>query len=134
MADKVMAIMRGLPGSGKTTIAKEYEKDGYTRVNNDDISQARFGNSWAPNRSKEISQLRWRMVEDLVRQGKPLVIDNTHLGKEPLRGYLLLAAGNYYEVRIEDLRSVPVETCIERDAQRSNPVGEKVIRRMADWL
>ena len=33
-----------------------------------------------------------------------------------------------YEVEIKDFFSVPLQTCIDRDAQREHPIGERVIR------
>jgi len=39
------------------------------------------------------------------------------------------------EVVIQDFTDVPLETCLKRDRERPNAVGERVIRRMyRDYL
>jgi bifunctional polynucleotide phosphatase/kinase len=59
-----LILMIGPPASGKTTIAKKIEKQGYKRVNQDELK----------------TKIKvHKAVRDYLRQGKSVVVDNTNL-------------------------------------------------------
>lgn len=73
-----VVVMCGLPGSGKTTIAKEFEAAGYVRISGDD-----FGNSRA--------RVTAEMNKEKHRR-KSIVIDRIHATPETRAEYIQFAA------------------------------------------
>ena len=122
-------MLKGLPGSGKTTHAKKMVQLGVKRVNRDDLRD--MVDSGVYNRANEylIRFLAKMLVKEILLQGHDVVIDNTNLKPEDEKGWRLWAHrwARYFKV-IEMKTSL--EECIRRDAKRENPVGEKAIRSM----
>jgi predicted kinase len=136
MSNQRIIITVGLPGSGKSTWAKNWinNNENWVRVNRDDFRQMLKGTPVCENK---IEQLITLTQKDLIKKclGKRLnvVLDNTHLKKEYIND--IIETFKYHadiEFRVFD---TPVETCIQRDALRSVPVGDTIIRKMnKDWL
>lgn len=126
MENKVY-ILRGLPGSGKSTWRKEKN---LPYVSKDDIRLA--NPSWNERQvhSELMSQLAGWMYQQF-----DCIVDNTNLNDKTVDQYIRLAADNGYEVEMVDFRMlVPVSVCIENDLQRKGSVGyvgEDVIKTMA---
>lgn len=122
-----LIMMKGLPGSGKSTYAKELvEKQDYYRVNKDDLRAMLHNSRWGKDREKYI--LRWRdqIVRDSLSGGRNVVVDDTNLAPKHQETLRQIAEDNraIFEVKFID---TPVEVCIERDLKRPNSVGSKVI-------
>lgn len=138
-----LTITRGLPGSGKTTWARE-QQGADTRtwlVGRDHIR--RMGPVPWPLGDAEAERLvtvvQAAVIRALLAEGCHVIADDTSL---PLRSAHQLAAvaasvGLGVPMSIHDLTSVPVGSCVERDAARpeGERVGEDTIRAMsARWL
>ncbi|GAA4248313.1 hypothetical protein GCM10022255_027810 [Dactylosporangium darangshiense] len=130
-----LTITRGLPGSGKTTWAKQQPR--LVRVNRDDLRRMLHGGLVADPQlrgraEKEVTAAHHAAVEGLLRAGAHVVCDDTNLRGRVVREFAELAAkcGAHFAVR--DFTDVPVEECIRRDALRDGDgrVGEDVIRSM----
>ncbi|GAA2364981.1 AAA family ATPase [Dactylosporangium salmoneum] len=130
-----LTITRGLPGSGKTTWAKQQAH--LTRVNRDDMRRMLHGGRIDdPERrgraEKEVTAAHHAAVEGLLRVGADVVCDDTNLRGRVVREFAELAAkcGAHFVVR--DFTDVPLEECIRRDGLRSGDgqVGADVIRSM----
>ena len=131
-----LLITRGLPGSGKTTAAQAWrDEDAATRarVNRDDVRVMLHGRRLGTNAQEEqVSALTHRAIRDLLRMGMDVVCDDTNLSPRSINQLCRLATQAGADFRIWDFIDVPIEVCIERDAQRSGNahVGERVIRDM----
>jgi len=135
-----LVITRGLPGSGKTTIAMplvQAASGRMARVNRDDLRQmmhgGRLGTGWQED---QVTVAQRAAVEALLRAGVDVIADDTNLPDASVRGWEQLARRCGAELQVIDLREVvPVEECIRRDAARGAAggrlVGEEVIREMA---
>ncbi|MER7007466.1 AAA family ATPase [Dactylosporangium sp. NPDC000555] len=130
-----LTITRGLPGSGKTTWAKQQPH--LVRVNRDDMRRMLHGGRVEdPDRrgraEREVTVAHHAAVEALLRAGADVVCDDTNLRGRVVREFAELAAkcGAHFTVR--DFTDVAVEECIRRDALREGDghVGEDVIRSM----
>ena len=137
--NKTVLIPRGIPGSGKTTWAKAYMAQlpagMVARINNDEIVAMAFGQSWRRQEgiADALRQIRGDLLKDLLLSPvvHEVIIDNTNLSIRTV-GELQKIAHKYGAVVhvMDDFLRIPVETCVERDAGRENPVGEDVVRKM----
>lgn len=138
---KKIIILRGLQGSGKSTWAKKWVNENpehRLRFNRDDIRNM-LGKYWVPSRESLIDSMYWNLLEQATSSGYDIVIDNMNLNEkyidevntfiEETNLWLEQALADFkYEVEIKDFFHVPLQTCIDRDAQRENPISERVIK------
>lgn len=121
-----LVITQGIPGSGKTTFARawvEEDPQGRIRVNRDDI-RSMLGPYWIPSREDLVTRIENMMVQSAVGQGYGVVVDATNFSKT---GRFTNMLPSHWEVELKDFTDIPLETCILRDALRTNPVGRDVI-------
>jgi predicted kinase len=139
MITKKILILRGLQASGKSTYAREWiSKDPESRVrfNRDDIRNM-LGKYWVPSREDIITDMYKGFLESAMGRGYDIVIDNMNLNENTIKEIETVvndfndwAKGSnlQYEIEIKDFFSVPLQTCIERDSKRENPIGANVIK------
>src|SRR5439155_15230103 len=126
-----LTITRGLPGSGKTTWAKQ--QGGHVRVNRDELRRMLHGGAlhtgWA---EVQVTLAQRAQVEALLRAGLNVICDDTNLRARVVRELAELGRQAGASVVVRDFTQVPVEVCIARDALRPEPerVGGDVIRAM----
>lgn len=131
MAKKVI-ILKGLPGSGKSTWAKEQlEKypGRYKRICKDDLRAMLDAGKWSKGNEKFVLKVRDTLILSALTEGYHPIIDDTNLHSKHDQAIRELVKG-LATVEIQDFTDVPLETCIERDLQRLHSVGEQVIRSM----
>lgn len=136
-------LCRGIPGSGKTTWAKQWaleDPEHRVRFNNDDIRNM-LGKYWVPSREDLVKSLRSVFLLNSMSYGFDIVIDNMNLNPKELEYYNRVLDGwNNPEWGISDVVKtkyslefkdffIPLQECIERDSKRPNPIGEEVIRK-----
>ena len=132
----------GLPGSGKSTWAKQYVLDhpDTIRINNDEIRNAiyeRLGHrNWSKEIENKVKAERSAMILGCFLCGKNIIIDNTHCNKWAFEAIQKECGEIGYDVEIVDFTGVSADECIRRDALREGHerVGEEVIRRMEKQL
>jgi predicted kinase len=142
-------ITLGLPGSGKTTWAREKMKELIAsahmveRINNDDIRDdltndgySQGTHNWTPKFEKEVGKIRTERIRSALSRGCDIIIDNTNLNPNSLTKLTRFLSQEFPDVCIQfqDFTDVSVETCIERDNARKKRgerfVGEHVIINM----
>jgi predicted kinase len=128
-------VTRGLPGSGKTTLAKAWvaeEPDRRARVNRDDIRAMLFGKP-AGQLTHGDEEVVTRAEESLVRaalkEGRDVIVDAMHLRARYVKRWEKIAP-------VELLDCVkPVAECIQADelrvARGERGVGVAVITELA---
>jgi predicted kinase len=129
-------ILKGLPGSGKSTWAKDLvhrARGHFKRINKDDLRAMIDAGEWSPRNETFIVRVRDQLLVAALAAGFSVIVDDTNFEPAHEKRIRELAAGRAeVSVRMFD---VPLEECIRRDALRPFPVGETVIREMArDWL
>lgn len=143
---KIVLAMVGLPGSGKTTFADqivEIATRGHSipaiRTGRNETREA-LGHLapgakgvGTPEQERLVTAVHEWHVRELLTAGVRLVVqDSGNLTREHLEGLETVARENGACFLIRDMRHVPVSTCVARDAARRVPVGESVIRGMAE--
>ncbi len=129
---KTLYMMKGLPGSGKTTEALKMMEDraDLKRINRDDLRVMIDGGKWSGPNEKFIKKLRDTLIKKALTDGYSVICDDTNLhpGNETrLRQIATECSAQFETVSFTD---VDIETCIERDLKRHRSVGERVIRDM----
>lgn len=124
-----LTITRGLPGSGKSTWARQQPG---VRVNRDDLRNMLLPDWPHGDQDHEdtLTSIQLAAIRELLLRGLDVIVDDTNLNPDVVNRLRQSAQRFYAEFVIEDFTHVPLETCIERDAARPNPVGEQVIRGM----
>lgn len=129
---KKVYIMRGVPGSGKTTHAKKlvdpswdpgsyisaddfFDRGGVYQFTIEDLGRA---HDWCLS----------SFASDLARSISPIIVDNTNTKLWELAPYALLARAMSYEVEIIHVKRA-LERCITTNVHW---VPEQTIRRMAE--
>jgi predicted kinase len=125
----VLAI--GLPGSGKTTW---FKRRGVTPLSSDllrtilfdDITEQRyqglvFGTLRSLLRARLIAKMPWNYV------------DATNLSQHERKQWIKMAKSFGYDVQAVYF-DVPLEVCLERNANRERTVAEDVMKKMAERL
>lgn len=121
--------MKGLPGSGKTTKAKQLVDMGYVRVCKDDLRKMFHNGEYSKSNEVFILKCRDWAIRAALRAGKSVVVDDTNF--EPKHAQRLLELATEHDaVFVERYIPTPLEVCVERDSKRADSVGEKVIRGM----
>ena len=127
-------IMRGLPGSGKTTYAKAWvalDRENRVRVSRDDIRLMMFGTADRLTNKGEslVSEVEESAVRAALGRGKDVVVDAMHLRVRYVQRWAHIAESALVEIE------TPIETCIarnkEREARGERFVPEGAIRELA---
>lgn len=125
-------MMKGLPGSGKSTRAAgmiaKWRQDGLaaTRVNRDLLREMDFSD-YGGRGEKRIIATRDNLLSRALDGLHCVVSDDTNLNPKNEAFFRQLASGYGAKFSVEDLTSVPLEECIQRDFKRDKRVGHKVI-------
>jgi predicted kinase/uncharacterized HAD superfamily protein len=114
--------MVGLPGSGKTTLAKDWARGAPNRivtVSRDDIRQTIF-NQYGIVKDREdlISKIEEFQVSQLLNAGLLVVVHDMNLRAKYRKRWYEIAEKARATFSLEDLTGVPLETCIERNELR----------------
>lgn len=107
--------MRGLPGSGKSTWARQLAKK-YDAVicSADHFFEDEKGNyKWDETKLSQAHGLCYQKAERTLASGKSVIIDNTNIKRRLYKGYLYLADLFGAKVTLAEKR-VPVEVCYKR--------------------
>lgn len=127
-------IIRGLPGSGKTTLAASLVTEDCVRVSRDDMRAM-----LTCNPAKQVLDFD---LEDaitvglqatagaLLDKGVSVIVDETNLRRRNVKAWVNLAAQHGAEIVDHTTFDVTVDEAIERDARREHQVGARAIRDM----
>lgn len=124
-----MIMMIGLPGSGKTTYAKEHYPNAVIH-SSDDLREELFGDAgYQGDNEKLFVELHKRIRRDL-QEGKDVVYDATNINSRRRRAFLK-DLPEWPGCRKKAVVVVePYEICLKQNEQRARKVPVASIRRM----
>lgn len=130
-----LILMRGLPGSGKTTWARDwmtYRSNCPTiRINRDDLRASMFG-QYTIDHEEFVKRVSMSIAREAFERNYDVIIDDTNLPETTIERWRDFVHAQHRCITVEyiDLRSVPLETCLDRNSKRDKPVPESAIRNM----
>lgn len=130
-------MTKGLPGSGKTTWARKYQEtlgnNKIVRVNKDDLRAMIDNGQWSKENEKFILEVRDAIINQALRRGRHVVVDDTNLDPKHETALRKLAS-SYTNVgfKVVPFTHETLDTCLQRNSERcgASRVPEKVIREM----
>jgi predicted kinase len=129
---RLLILLIGVPGSGKSSLAQQLQQTGYSLVSTDQIRAALFG--------RESVQGDWSLIGQAVEQKLraafpcPTVYDATNSRRSARRAVIRLARQIGYDQIVGLWLNPPLTLCLDRNQQRLRQVPEPVIRRMYQQL
>ena len=125
-----LILLVGIPGSGKTTYAKEYAQihDATIHISSDSIRYELYGDESIQGDSDTVFSLMQKRAVEALQSGKSVLYDATNMTRKDRSG-IIAACPRYAHIEAHIIWA-PIETCIERDANRERTVGKAVIDRM----
>lgn len=137
MSDLTLTCMRGYPGSGKSTRAREIaDETGAAVVCRDDLRIMLHGTYWSGQNDLEhqVSLAEQAQVDSLLKAGVSVIVDATHLRAKYLRAWAKVATKRGATFHVEDVPT-SADVCISMDNYRAatggRHVGEDAICGMA---
>ena len=123
-------MMIGLPGSGKSTIAKELAEIGDAKIFSSDEYRARLLGDENDQSNNQIvfDTLYKDMLDCILIAGQNIIFDATNITIKD-RKRCLDKLGNYTINKIAYLVNTPYQICILHDRDRSRSVGVNVINK-----
>lgn len=125
-----LVILRGLPASGKSVHAMSLVKQGYKRVNMDDLRLSIDNGFYSKQNEKYIQDVHQTMITLALQNNLNVVSDNVNLNPYHIKFAKSICKDTRSELEIIDLKT-PIAICISRDLVRtSGRVGKDVIMKM----
>ena len=135
-----LLILKGIPGSGKSTWARDFIKNNSEKwviVNRDSI-RSMLGNYWVPSREKLVTEIEMSNMTNALNKGYNVILDSTNLNDTTSRRTndiikdFLIDKDIEIEIQYKEFNT-PLWKCVLRDIKRGllggNYVGYKVIKR-----
>ena len=136
---RILLVMRGLPGCGKSTWIKEHDLEQFV-LSPDNIRllycSPELGLDGKYHISSKCDKHVWAFLrerlEARMKSGDTTVIDATHTKESYLKDYKKLCKQYHYRMVVVDFSSIDLDTAKERNKKREDykQVPEEVIDRM----
>ena len=135
-----LIVLIGVPGSGKSTWARNHIKNKsnhWVIVNRDDI-RSMLGDYWIPSREKLVTDIEDDMIQESLRNGYNVIIDATNINLKTRKriedSVELMKTFVKHNIQIEyKFINTPLKTAIRRDFFRGlfggRKVGKEIIKK-----
>ena len=125
-----LILLVGIPGSGKTTYAKEYARthDETIHLSSDLIRAELYGDESIQGDPVKVFGLMQKRAVEALKSGKSVIYDSTAMTRKDRAG-IIAACPRHAQIEAHIIWA-PIETCVERDANRDRTVGRAVIDKM----
>jgi predicted kinase len=128
-------FLKGLPASGKSTWAiANGENLNAVRINKDAL-RAMMNLPFTKENERSVVHASREFGKESLRNGLNVIVDDTNFASKHLNAWKNIAEDKSIMANlIEVYFDVPLKTCVNRDANRTNPVGEQVILKIWDQM
>lgn len=125
-----LILLVGVPGSGKTTYAKNYmERNANTiHLSSDAIRKELYGDENIQGNPGDVFSLMQKRAIEALNNGCDVLYDATNITRKDRAG-IIGVCPKFAKIECHIIWA-PIEVCIERDAARDRTVGKEVIDRM----
>ncbi len=121
-------MLVGIPGSGKSTYAKEQVNEFTKHFSSDAIRKELYGDENCQDDPSRVFNLMQQRTIEALRNGYDVIYDATNITRKS-RKAILSQLPAYVEKKCVVVW-VPIDYCIKRDSERERTVGEAVINKM----
>ena len=125
-----LIILCGIPGSGKTTYAKNYieQNTNTIHLSSDVIRAELYGDESTQGNPADVFSLMQKRAIEALNNGKDVLYDATNITRKD-RASIIGVCPKFAKIECHIIWA-PIEVCIERDSKRDRTVGKEVIDRM----
>lgn len=125
-----LILLVGIPGSGKTTYAKDYIKQNPNTIHlsSDAIRKELYGDENIQGNPGDVFSLMQKRTIESLNNGYNVLYDATNITRKDRSG-IIGVCPKFAKIECHIIWA-PIEVCIERDAARERTVGKEVIDRM----
>jgi predicted kinase len=123
-----LAIMCGMPLSGKSTYAKKLQSQGWVRVSLDDIRLALHGEIYKAEAESLVWQSAELMVRSLLKSGHKVIVDTTNRTRDRRKRWIRVAKEFGLTLKIYYV-DTDYQTCKERN-QSEKRLSQEVLKQI----
>lgn len=125
-----LIILCGIPGSGKSTYAKNYIKQNPNTIHlsSDAIRKELYGDENIQGNPGDVFSLMQKRAIESLNNGYNVLYDATNITRKDRSG-IIGVCPKFAKIECHIIWA-PIEECIERDSKRERTVGKEVIDRM----
>ena len=123
-----LILLVGVPGSGKTTYAKEQIEANTIHLSSDAIRKELYGDESIQGDPAEVFYLMQKRAVEALNNGNDVIYDATNVTRKD-RASIISICPKFVQIEARIIWA-PIEMCIERDASRDRTVGKAVIDKM----
>lgn len=127
---EIITVISGIPGSGKTTLAHQLAKQHNAVVHSYD---ALPGANTKESMDGSVKRVWLEAISADLKAGKSVVCDGVNLTVEE-RKEVLSAVADIPCKKVLIVKVVPLETCLQRNAQRKQRLPDFVLEQSARKL
>jgi predicted kinase len=120
-----MIIVRGLPGSGKSTKAREMQAEhGGVIAERDAIRFALFGRYYDVDEDM-VTKVQTEMVNEALRKGENVFISDMNLRNQYVTRFIKMANEHQEPYTVIDMTDVPLSTCLLQNESQERRHAQK---------
>jgi predicted kinase len=124
----------GIPACGKSTYARSLVAAGWVELNRDAFRAVVGGSFGVPRVEAAVTRLWRNALREAARAGKDVVLSDTHVTRRSRKDVCKMLRRLGYDRVTAQVFEVPLDTCLQRNRARPEPVPDDVLHRMAETL
>ena len=133
-----VTFTQGISGSGKTTWAKSvlFQVENTVIVCKDDIRNMLWNGMYSKERESLVKAVRNAIIIQALKHGKNVIVADTNFDNH-ISEVKAIVEPLYPNVtfKVKSFLDVPLDVCIDRDANRTNSLGEEILRQQYNrWV